>query len=134
MFAPNPLNLPKPQRRLLRLYSRLNDERKGSLLAFAEFLAQQQEGGNDTDAAASSRQAEIQSPRDIPRPDEESVVAAMRRLTETYPMIERDALLDRATSLMMAHMLQGQPAVEVIDELEELFDQHYQLYLQNFSG
>jgi hypothetical protein len=131
LFAPTPLNLPKPQRRLLRLFTGLDDGRKASLLAFAEFLAQQQA---DTDTPASSGVVETQSPLEIPRPDEETVVAAMRRLTETYPMIERDALLDRATSLMMAHMLQGQPADGVIDELEELFHQHYQLYLQKFSA
>jgi hypothetical protein len=128
LFAPTPLNLPKEQRRLLRLYGVLDDGRKASLLAFAEFLAQQQEGSNPREPS------EAQSPRELPRPEEETVVAAMRRLTETYPMIERDALLDRATSLMMAHMLQGRPAAEVIDELEALFDEHYQIYLQKFSA
>ena len=128
MFAPTPLNLPKEQRRLLRLYGGLDDGRKASLLAFAEFLAQQQEDDKPREAL------EAQSPRKLPRPEEETVVAAMRRLTETYPMIERDALLDRATSLMMAHMLQGRPAAEVIDDLEALFDEHYQIYLQKFSA
>ncbi|BAO45334.1 conserved hypothetical protein [Thiolapillus brandeum] len=132
MFVPTPLNLPKPQRRLLRLYSGLDDGRKSTLLAFAEFLAQQQE--EDAAMPGVSEPEQAQPPGDIPRPEEETVVAAMRRLTETYPMIERDALLDRATSLMMAHMLQGQPAVEVIDELEALFSQHYQVYLQKFSA
>jgi len=130
LFAPTPLNLPREQRRLLRLYGALDDGRKASLLAFAEFLAQQQENA----AGEPAEPVEIQTPRDLPRPEDESVVAAMRRLTETYPMIERDALLDRATSLMMAHMLQGQPASEVIDELESLFDEHYQRYLQKFSA
>jgi len=131
LFAPTPLNLPKSQRRLLRLYSGLDEGRKDSLLAFAEFLAQQQENAETPDASAT---VEAQSPLDIPRPEEESVVAAMRRLTQTYPMIERDALLDRASSLMMAHMLQGRPAADVIDELETLFSQHYQHYLQQFSA
>ncbi len=128
MFAPTPLNLPREQRRLLRLYGGLDDGRKASLLAFAEFLARQQEGDEPQEPS------EAQSPRAIPRPEEETVVAAMRRLTETYPMIERDALLDPATSLMMAHMLQGRPAAEIIDELEALFDEHYQIYLQKFSA
>lgn len=128
MFASRIPNLPKEPRRLLRLYNVLDDGRRASLLAFAEFLAQQQEDDKPREPS------EAQSPRELPRPEEESVVAAMRRLTETYPMIERDALLDQATSLMMAHMLQGQPAAEVIDELEALFDKHYQIYLQKFSA
>ncbi len=124
------LNLPREQRQLLRLFTRLDDPRRASLQAFAEFLCQQQEEeAQDSERAA----PEPQIPQDIPRPDEESVVAAMRRLTRTFPMINRDALLDRATSLMTAHMLQGQPAAQVIDELEALFEEHYQIYLDQHS-
>lgn len=112
---------------MLRLYSGLDGQRRDSLLAFAQFLWQQQEQeGAQAPADASGPSL----PEDIPRPQEESVVAAMRRLTKTFPMIDRDALLDRATSLMTAHMLQGQPAAEVIDELEVLFREHYEIYLQ----
>ena len=122
------VSLPKEQRQLLRLYSRLDEQGRASLRAFAGFLLQQQEQD-----AADSRETvsrEPKQPEDIPRPREESVVAAMRRLTKTFPMIDRDALLDRATSLMTAHMLQGQPAAEVIDELEALFQAHYEIYLK----
>lgn len=121
------VSLPKEQRRLLRLYSGLDGKRRESLLAFAEFLWQQQE---QESAQAPAEASGPSLPEDIPRPQEESVVAAMRRLTKTFPMIDRDALLDRATSLMTAHMLQGQPAAEVIDELEVLFQEHYEIYLQ----
>ena len=121
------VSLPREQRRLLRLYSRLDDQRRASLEAFAEFLLQQQE---QTGPALEAESAAPRKPEDIPRPQEESVVAAMRRLTKTFPMIDRDALLDRATSLMTAHMLQGQPADQVIDELEVLFQEHYEIYLQ----
>ncbi len=116
---------------MLRLFSRLDAQGKASLLAFAEFLCQQQEGAEGTQSADTNVQ---QNPQDIARPEEESVVAAMRRLTKTFPMIDRDALLDKATSLMTSHMLQGQPAAAVIDELEALFEQHYQIYLKQFSN
>ncbi len=124
------VSLPKEQRLLLRLFSRLDVSRRASLQAFAEFLCQQQE--QEEQGNASSLASEIQAPEDIPRPEEESVVAAMRRLTGTFPMINRDALLDRATSLMTSHMLQGQPAAQIIDELEALFEEHYQIYLNRF--
>ena len=123
------LSLPKGQRRLLRLYAGLDEQRRASLQAFAEFLWQQQE--QEGSSSQSNEVREPLRPEDIPRPKEESVVAAMRRLTRTFPMIDRDALLDRATSLMTAHMLQGRPAEEVIDELEALFQAQYEIYLQN---
>jgi len=124
------VSLPKEQRRWLRLFSRLDKQRRANLLAFAEFLYQQQEQQDWPDASVPPQ---IQDPLDIPRPEQESVVAAMRRLTKTFPMIDRDALLDRATSLMTSHMLQGQSAEQVIDELESLFDEHYQRYLNQHS-
>ncbi len=124
------LSLPREQRQLLRLFSRLDSPRRASLRAFAEFLCQQQEAEEQGSERAAP---EPRVPEEIPRPDEESVVAAMRRLTRTFPMINRDALLDRATSLMTAHMLQGQPAAEVIDELQALFEEHYQIYLHQHS-
>ncbi|HIE32782.1 MAG TPA: Crp/Fnr family transcriptional regulator [Thermodesulfobacteriaceae bacterium] len=124
------VSLPREQRLLLRLFSRLDAPHRASLHAFAEFLCQQQE--QEEQGNASSVAPEIQVPEDIPRPEEESVVAAMRRLTATFPMVNRDALLDRATALMTSHMLQGQPVAQVIDELEVLFDEHYQIYLDRF--
>ncbi len=129
-MLPQVVSLPREQRLLLRMFSRLDAPRRASLQAFAEFLYQQQEQEEQGDEAVVA--SEIQAPEDIPRPDEESVVAAMRRLSRTFPMINHDALLDRATSLMTAHMLQGQPAAQVIDELEALFDEHYQIYLNQF--
>lgn len=110
---------------MLRLFSRLDTSRQASLRAFAGFLYEQQSSEEQRDTAVSPTQV----PADILRPDEESVVAAMRRLTRTFPMIDRDALLDKATSLMTSHMLQGKPAAQVIDELDALFREHYQRYL-----
>jgi hypothetical protein len=44
-------------------------------------------------------------------------------------MLERDKMLDDTSSLMMAHVIQGRAAHKVIDDLEKLFEQHYQRYL-----
>jgi hypothetical protein len=44
-------------------------------------------------------------------------------------MLERDKMLDDTSSLMMAHVIQGRAAHSVIDDLEELFEQYYQRYL-----
>jgi hypothetical protein len=69
---------------------------------------------------------EGQFPRDIPRPHSETVVAAMRRLSQTFHMLDTSALLHEASDLMTAHLMQGRPAAEVIDELEAVFRRHYE--------
>jgi len=45
--------------------------------------------------------------------------------------LNTDVLLNETSSLMTQHIVQGRDAVEVIDDLETLFDQHYQNYLQS---
>lgn len=107
------------EKRLRKIYRELNPQDQASLLRFAEFLA----------ASSSPTVAPMNTfpePEAIARPAQESVVKAIKRLTATYPMIERDRLLNETSTLMSAHVLQGKPAAEVIDELEALFLRHYQ--------
>ena len=123
MLPPLQPHLNTRQRQLLRLFGQLDAERQQSVLDFSRFLLQQQEEDNTEQEPEA-----LPEPLDIPRPEQESVVAAMRRLSNTYPMIDKDLLLDKASSLMQAHILQGRAAQDVIDELEVLFADHYQLY------
>ncbi len=110
------------QRRLLKLYRALPEQERASLMAFAEFLAHRAEAKeNETDQVAESPQ-----PKPIARPQRETVVAAIRRLSESYFMLDREVLFHETAGLMSAHVLQGRPAREVIDELEQLFAGHYQ--------
>ncbi len=69
-------------------------------------------------------------PRIIGRPAEESVIAAIKRLKQTYHMLDTDALLNQASALMGQHLLQGREAHGVIDELESLFEASYREYRQ----
>ncbi len=114
------------KRRLLEFYSKLSDQEQMTLMAFAEFLASRNPEG--TTAKEIPR-----DPLDIPRPERESVVAAIRRLTETYPMLERQELLNETSSLMASHVLQGRAAHDVVDELEQVFRSHYEQFLTNHS-
>jgi hypothetical protein len=50
---------------------------------------------------------------------------AIRRLTRTYPMLDRRKLMGQTSQLMAEHALQGRAVVEVIEELELLFARHY---------
>ena len=56
---------------------------------------------------------------------EESVIAAIRRLARTYPMLDSDNVFSAATTLMTRHVMWQQAAVEVIDELEVMFKARY---------
>lgn len=118
-MLPPKLNLPGDQRKLLKLYKTLGEQEKRSLLAFAAFLSQ-----HETDEAPA--EAGIAAPQLIPRPDDESVVSAIKRLSVSYPMLDRSTLLTETSSLMTAHIMHGRSAVDVIDELETLFISYYE--------
>ncbi|MBK1701330.1 hypothetical protein CKO41_11600 [Thiococcus pfennigii] len=111
------------ERRLLKLFRALEAADRETLLAFAAFLA----------AREPSAPAAARAPEPLARPAQESVVAAIRRLSQTYPMLERGPLLGEASSLMSAHLLQGRAAADVIDELEALFARYYAAYRDTFS-
>ena len=124
-FVPKQKNLSKAQQQLLQLFDGLDDQNRETLLAFAEFLsARDSVDGKLEDEG-------VKEPKPIDRPQQESVVKAIKRLSETYYMLERERLLDQTSSLMMSHVMQGRDADAVIDELEIVFAEHYQCYLQD---
>lgn len=106
------------EKRLRKLFRAMNTQDQSALLRFAEFLA-----ASPSEEPALS--AEFPLPEVIERPQQESVVKAIKRLTATYPMVDRDRLLNETSSLMMAHVIHGRTAPDVIDELEVLFERHY---------
>lgn len=116
------------ERRLLGLFRELAAGDRSALLAFAAFLAQ---GGASAVVGTGEPEPESRpppAPRDIPRPPSETLVAAIKRLSATYDMLERERLLNETSALMSAHVLRGRPATEVIDDLEALFARHYREY------
>lgn len=115
-----PTSASNDERRLIKCFRTLATGDRATLLAFADFLAERTRREVDEEP--------MREPQSIPRPDRESVVGAIKRLSRTYEMLERDALLHETSALMSAHVLQGRPANLVIDELEALFDRHYQDY------
>ena len=113
------------QRELLALYAKLSEADRHSLMSFGRFLASQ----DSAEPEAESLEQVSERPLDIPRPENESVVKAIRRLSKTYPMLEKKNLIDGASVLMSAHVLQGRPADQVINELELLFEEHYTVFV-----
>jgi hypothetical protein len=120
MLPPKPMTGSADEQRLQRLFKRLDEADRHALLQYAEFLADR---GEQRDAPETRVPVE---PRDIPRPRQETVIAAIRRLTETYPMLPKGLLLHDTADLMSAHVLQGREAAVVIDELESVFRRHYE--------
>lgn len=104
------------------------DERRQALLAAFEQLDLRQQEILLEFAATLAVREDVPVPaakRLEPRPAEESVVAAIRRLTRVYPGAERRRLMGPVSMLMAQHALQGRAAAEVIDELEALFERQY---------
>jgi len=116
-------NLAGTEKRLVKLFKGLGETDQDSLLAFAEFLQQRSTSRTDADSAVLVK-------LEIPRPDEESVVAAIKRLSATYPMLDRSLLLTETSSQMTAHLMHGKAASMAIDELEAMFNQYYQQYCE----
>jgi hypothetical protein len=106
------------KRRLTQIFSELPQQERATLLSFAEFL-QQQVGGRTVDEP-------LATPEPIERPSEESVVAAIKRLSRSFHMVDKGALLNETSALMSQHVMQGRAAADVIDELEVLFRKAYE--------
>jgi hypothetical protein len=111
----------REERQLLERYRSLGEAQKQSLLDFADFLGAR---------ARMTAEPVPQQPLHIPRPENETVIKAIRRLTMTYPMLDRNKLFHDTAHYMTQHTVQGRPAAEVIDELEIVFKRHYEAYLE----
>ena len=105
----------KTELRLRQILASLPEDQAAALLEYAEFLASRY-----------TPPAPVTAPLTIPRPDRESVIKAIQRLGATYPMVDRGKLLNETSVLMTQHIIHGKDAVEVIDQLEILFRQHYE--------
>ncbi|EGV18581.1 hypothetical protein [Thiocapsa marina] len=111
----------------MRAFRALGAAERETLLAFAEFLVQR-------GAATPETHSGPREPTPVPRPSAESVVAAIKRLSKTYGMLDRGPMLNETSALMSAHVLQGRSAREVIDDLEALFARHYRDYRAKFHS
>jgi len=133
-----PTSNPAPEQRLTQIFAQLATAQQCTLLAFAEFLAA---GGAPAQVPAArpapvpdqvpthaQSQTQIQEPTPLPRPEQETVIAAIRRLGLTYAMLDREPMLHETAALMSGHVLHGRTAAAVIDDLEVLFRRRYQDY------
>ncbi len=106
----------KREKSLLECFRKLPESEAQTLLAFAEFLRER---------CAEPVPTELPAPTPVPRPEGESVVGALKRLSASYPMLDKGKMLNETSMLMAQHIMQGRDAGEVIEELELVFERHY---------
>lgn len=119
------------RQRLHEIIEHLDPANRAMLLAFAEFL---RERGPVPAPSATAPVPEgkpavrkaIPEPEPIPAPENERVVAAIKRLSNTYPMLSKNKMLAVTSDLLSQHVVQGRDAAEVIAELERVFAEAYE--------
>lgn len=113
----------RDQQALLDIFDSLDENQQQSLLDYAEFLQ----------AKANTQCRQISAPLAIPRPENETVVGAIKRLKRSYPMIDSMKVFAVASNLMTDHMVKGRDSEEVISEIEALFEETYQKIRREFE-
>lgn len=121
------------EKRLLEIARQLPAAQAEALLEFAEFLLTRHGVAERVLPEVKESAAALvdSAPLDIPRPADESVVRAIKRLRTTYHMLDVRKLLNQTSDLMTAHVVKGRDKVEVIEELEILFRTHYEEFTGN---
>ncbi len=111
--------MPDAEEKLLKYFRQLPEVQQQALLDYAGFLVERY---------AISPEPAVVHPLDIPRPQEESVVKAVKRLSKTYPMLDSKKLFEKTSSFMMRNLMHGEDTTSLIDEMEIFFEEHYQLH------
>lgn len=106
------------KKKLLNYFVLLTEQDQSSLVSYAEFLV-------NRESSAELATKEITEPLQIPRPENESVIKAIKRLSATYPMLDKSVLLNEISNHMTQHIIHGVTATEVIDNLETEFQNQY---------
>lgn len=114
---------------ILGVLEKLSAGDRTAVRSFAEYLLYRADGRVPA-APAALPPVDVPEPEDIPRPDDEKVVAAVKRLAKTYFMLDKTKMLGATSELVTQHILQGREAAEVIDELEQVFETHYREFKQ----
>ena len=125
------------EKRVLAALERLSEDHQRQLVDYAEFLVGRSGGDPLADMgggdAVEAADAGPREPQPVEPDPDEGPVKAIKRLRQTYPMLDAKDLLDETTTLMSKRYLQDKPEGEVIEELEAVFERHYQRYLEQFE-
>jgi len=114
------------QEKILDVFERLSAADRDAATSFAEFLLGRSGTRVTTSSPVPAVSTVIPEPEPLPRPAEERVVAAVKRLSKTYFMLDKSKMLGATSDLVTQHIMQGREAAEIIDELEQVFTDQYQ--------
>jgi len=116
------------QNKILDVLEKLSPADRDAVTSFAEFLISRSSPGVTTSLPEPAARVAIPEPEPIPRPEKERVVAAVKRLSKSYFMLDKSKMLGATSDLITQHIMQGREAAGIIDELEQVFtDQYRQL-------
>jgi len=123
------------QKALFDTLEKLSPADQSAVCSFAEFLLSRSSAftvtsPQDVAMPAVEPPAEIPEPEHIPAPENERVVAAIKRLSKTYHMLGKNKMLGVTSDLMTQHVLHGREASDVIAELERVFQEEYEALKQ----
>lgn len=104
------------EKKLRQIFRDLSDTQRQSLLDYAAFLL----------SRVDEMRGPIPEPVLIPKDPAESVVGAIKRLSASYPMLDKAKMLNETSVLVTQHVMQGRQKHDVIDELEIVFRRHYE--------
>ncbi len=119
MLLPTPPSSP-----LDLLLQQLTEEQREMVIAFARFLAHENER-RAAEAKAEPLVPEAE-PEVEPRPEGELPVHTIKRMRRAYPMLDGAKLLGRASELMMRHHVMGEDRERIVAEIEALFAAEYE--------
>jgi len=122
------------QKALLDILEKLSPTDQSAVSRFAAFLLSDSSGFTLPSVAVPEKvdepPAEIPEPEHIPAPENERVIAALKRLSKTYHMLSKNKTLGMTSTLMTQHIMQRREASEVIAELEQVFQEEYEALKQ----
>ncbi|ALG67039.2 hypothetical protein [Beggiatoa leptomitoformis] len=110
--------------RLSDILITLPEAEQKNVLAFAEFLHAR---------VRAEHPLTLPLPELLEPPQGESVVAAIKRLSRSYAMLDKTKMLGQTAELMTQHVVYGRTAEEIIPLLETLFMQHYQSFVEHYN-
>ncbi len=113
---------------LKKVFRQLDSQSQNSVMDFAVFLLSSKKPQADD-----SPIKELQLPIQEIAPESESVIGAIKRLRRIYPMLDTNDIFNESSALVSAHVMQGRPVISVINDLETLFDKHYQIYAEGIA-
>ena len=112
----------KQHDKIISILESLSAVDRASVMSYAEFLQSRAATVN----TGSTDATDLAEPELGPRPQDEKVVAAIKRLSKAYFMLDKSKMLGVTSDLLTQHVVQGREAKDVIDELEQAFADHYQ--------